>query len=184
MLETLSYFGNLIQDKNITWGVGGSLLLHFYHLIEHPNDIDIIVEEKDAVGLNEIISPIGERKNAIRSNPFRTLHFSKYKINQFDFDIMGGFAIQHGEGVYKLSFSEESISGFKNINGVNIPLCSLEDWYILYWLIPGKQEKAALIENHFRNHGIQQPNLLETALKQPLPSAVKDRIVNLFNFTN
>ncbi|MET3697044.1 hypothetical protein SAMN05877753_101377 [Bacillus oleivorans] len=89
---------------------------------------------------------------------------------------MGGFAIQHQEGIYKLTFNEESIVDHKNINGVEIPLCSLEDWYVLYWLIPDKREKADLIENYLRNKGVKHPRLLEKALEQPLPFEVKERV--------
>lgn len=81
---------------------------------------------------------------------------------------MGGFGIQHIDGIYKLSFDKKSIVAYKKINGVDIPLCSLEDWYVLYWLIPNKQEKALLIENYLRANGLMYPHLLETALKQPL----------------
>jgi hypothetical protein len=94
---------------------------------------------------------------------------------------MGGFAIEHNEGVYKLSFKEESIVAHKKINGEDIPLCALEDWYILYWLIPNKQEKAVLIENHLRTTGVKHSRLLEEALRQPLPFEVKERVIKLLN---
>ena len=181
MLETLSFIGDRVNNKKITWGVGGSLLLNFHKLIDKPNDIDILVDEINADHLNEIISPIARTIEAKRSNPFRTSYFTKYCINNIDIDIMGGFAIQHNEGVYKLSLKEESIVAHKKINGVDIPLCSLEDWYILYWLIPDKQNKAVLIEDHLRTTGVKHPRLLEEALQQSLPLEVKDRVVNLLS---
>lgn len=181
MLNTLSIIGNKISNKEIIWGIGGSLLLSFYKLIDHPNDIDILVSENHANQLNEIIAPIGKQKRVIRSAPFRTRYFSKFHINNTDIDIMGGFAIQHDEGGYKLSLEEESIVAYKSINGVDIPLCSLEDWYVLYWLIPGKREKAVLIENYLKMNGVIHTSLLEKALKQPLPIEVKERVIKLLN---
>ncbi|MFD1737189.1 hypothetical protein ACFSCX_11565 [Bacillus salitolerans] len=179
VLETLSIIGDRFNKLKFTWGVGGSLLLNFYQLIDKPNDIDILVSETNAIQLNEVISFIGISKQAKRSTPFLTTYFTKYSIQNIDIDIMGGFAIQHTEGVYKLSLKSESIVAHKKINGVDIPLCSLEDWYILYCLIPGKQEKADLIENHLKSKGITHPRLLEEALLQPLPFDVKERVVNL-----
>lgn len=181
MLKTLSSIGDRINNKNIPWGVGGSLLLNFYKLIDKPNDIDILVNEKSANKLNEMMTTIGKPKKAIHSNPFRTTYFSKYGIKDINIDIMGGFAIQHNEGVYILSFQQESIVAHKKINGVDIPLCSLEDWYILYWLIPNKQEKAILIENYLKTNGVKYPRLLEEALKQSLPLEVKERVINLLS---
>lgn len=181
MLHTLSIIGDRLKNKNITWGVGGSLLLNFYNIIDKPNDIDILVEETNVTKLNEIIASIGKPKEAISLSPFRTMDFSKYKINGIDVDVMGGFAIQHEEGIYKLSLQQESIVNHKNINGVDIPLCSLEDWYILYWLIPNKQEKALLIESYFKNNGVAFPELLEEALKQSLPIEVRERVAKLLS---
>lgn len=181
MLKTLSFIADKLSDHNITWGVGGSLLLSFYKIIEKPNDIDILVDVAHATRLNEIMSSIGRPKEVIRTNPFRTTYFSKYSINEIDIDIIGGFAIQHNEGVYKLSLQQESITAHKKINGLDIPLCSLEDWYILYWLIPNKQEKAILIENYLRTNGVKYPRLLEEARKQSLPLEVKERIEKLLN---
>lgn len=181
MLETLSLIGDRLSNENITWGVGGSLLLSFYNIIDKPNDIDILVDERNATKFNKIMSSIGKPKEALSANPFRTKYFSKYKINGVDIDVMGGFAIQHDEGIYKLSLQQASIVAHKKIHGVDIPLCSLEDWYILYLLIPNKQEKAMLIEKYFRTHGVTYPHLLKEAMNHSLPLEVKGRIDKLLS---
>jgi hypothetical protein len=181
LLDTLSVIGKELNKTNIIWGVGGSLLLSFYKLIDGPNDIDILVTERSADQLNKVLFNIARTNEVIHYDPYKTVYFSKYSIDQVDIDVMGGLAIQHDEGVYKLAFNEGSVVAHKKINGVEIPLCSLEDWYILYGLIPGKQEKAILIENHFKNMGVNHPIVLEEALKQPLPFKVKERVKNLLN---
>ncbi|CAG9623228.1 nucleotidyltransferase domain-containing protein [Sutcliffiella rhizosphaerae] len=181
MIDSLTMIGSRINREKITWAVGGSLLLCFHGLIEDPNDIDLLVDEKDATRLNQLLAAFGTEKVAISKDPFRTRYFSKFAINHADYDIMGGFAIEHKEGVYKFSFTEESVVESKTVNGIDIPLCALEDWYILYSLIPGKEEKATLLENHFITTGIKNSNLLANALDQPLPSEVKDRVVKLLS---
>jgi hypothetical protein len=179
MLETLTKIGEKVNHNKITWGVGGSLLLNFYQIIGNPNDIDILVDENQAHHLNSILSKIGRPKLATSVHPFKTQHFSKYQIGNVDIDIMGGFAIQHNEGIYKIDLNEDSIVAHKKINGVEIPLCSLEDWYILYWLIPNKQEKAILIEKYLQENGVKNPRIIEEAIKQPLPVEVKERVKRL-----
>lgn len=184
MLKTLSIIGEKLRNKNIIWGVGGSLLLSFYDLINKPNDIDILVDEADAEKFVEILFSIGEQKEARRSSPFQTVHFSKFRINNVDIDVMGGFAIEHEEGIYKLALTRESIVDYKNLSGVEIPLCSLEDWYILYWLIPNKQDKALMIEYYLKTNGVSHPLVLHQALMQPLPTDVKNRVKSLIETTS
>ncbi|MDL4843055.1 nucleotidyltransferase domain-containing protein [Aquibacillus rhizosphaerae] len=184
MLNTLSFIVDRLKHMNITWAVGGSLLLSFYEIIDKPNDIDILVDETNVTKLNEILSSIGEPKNAFSFYPFRTIDFSKYRINGIDIDVMGGFTIQHDEGIYKLSLQKEANITHKDINGMIVPLCTLEDWYILYWLIPYKQEKALLIEDFLRANGVVYPQLLEEALQQSLPIEVKKRVEKLLSQTN
>ncbi|WP_018932966.1 nucleotidyltransferase domain-containing protein [Gracilibacillus lacisalsi] len=179
ILETLSFIGNISNNGNITWGVGGSLLLRFHQLIDKPNDIDILVDLDHTTQMNQILSLIGTEKEVIRTEPFRTKYFNKFHINYIDLDIMGGFAIEHQEGNYQLSFTQQSIVEHKQVNGVDIPLCTLEDWYIFYWLIPGKKEKAVLIENYFKATGIKHPSVFEEGLKQPLPADLKYKIMHL-----
>jgi len=48
-------------------------------------------------------------------------------------------------------------------------------------LIPGKREKAVLIENYLKMNGVIHTSLLEKALKQPLPIEVKERVIKLLN---
>lgn len=176
MLRTVSLIGEKLSNHNVTWGIGGSLLLKFYNIIDKPNDIDILVNEAHITKFNEIISSFGTQKKALRSDPFRTTNFTKYKINGIDIDVMVGFAIQHNKGIYKLDLQPESITAYRKVHGIDIPLCFLEDWYILYWLIPKKKDKALLIENYFKTNGITHPQLLEEALKQPLPNEVRLRV--------
>ncbi|HAM81741.1 nucleotidyltransferase domain-containing protein [Ornithinibacillus bavariensis] len=182
MLNTLSIIGKEINKSKISWGVGGSLLLSFHQLIDWPNDIDILVDEQNAEQLNQILSSIATANEVIHYPPYKTVYFSKYSIDNIDIDVMGGFAIEHDEGIYKLSFNKESVVAHKKINGVEIPLCSLEDWYILYSLIPGRREKAILIEKYFRNSGVNHPELLKEAFNQHLPINVRERVENLLNY--
>lgn len=181
MLETLSLIGKKVNQTDNMWGVGGSLLLNFHHLIDKPNDIDILVDEKNTTQFNSIMFSMAESQEAKSLKPFKTAFFSKYRMDQVTIDIMGGFAIEHSEGVYTLPINQESIVEYKKVEGVRIPLCSLEDWYILYWLIPNKQPKAILLENHFLKYGVKHPQLLVKGLERPLPFELKQRIKKLLN---
>lgn len=51
---------------------------------------------------------------------------------------MSGFVVNHNTGIYNYIFDYDSITEFKVINGISIPLTSLEDWYVMYQLIPNR----------------------------------------------
>ncbi|MFS0821425.1 hypothetical protein [Bacillus sp. 1P02SD] len=172
MIETLREIAATVDDRKIVWGVGGSLLLSFYGLVQHPNDIDLLVNEEDAVWFNKKLEVLGTPIEAKSLHPFRTRHFAKFRVGRFNIDSMGGFAIEHEEGVYRLPFDENSLVG--RVDG--IPLSSLEDWFVLYLFIPNRQDKATRIEEHFKKNGVEHPWLLARALNQPLPHEIREKI--------
>ncbi|MBE4906927.1 hypothetical protein IMZ08_02495 [Bacillus luteolus] len=179
MLETLAYIANSINEKNITWGVGGSLLLYFHQLVKDPNDIDLLVSENDALTLIKTLNELGSSREAYSTYPFCTKYFSTLIVNTTEIDVMGGFCIQHPVGKYKLEFDEKSVVDYITINKSKVPLTALEDWFVLYQLMPNKQEKVALLENYFSKNGIKHPYFFEKALQQPLPVGVREKIENL-----
>ncbi|MEH7383253.1 hypothetical protein V7138_22515 [Bacillus sp. JJ1533] len=175
MIQTLREIVAEVGQRKMVWGVGGSLLLSFHGLVQHPNDIDLLVKEEDALELNEILAGLGSALEAKSRRPFKTRYFAKYNVGTLSIDSMGGFGIEHNEGIYQLPFDENSIVG--NVDG--IPLSSLEDWYIPYMLIPNKEYKATLIEEHFKENGVKHPGLLARALKQPLPHEIRAKVERL-----
>lgn len=179
ILHTLAVLGEELNKTNIKWAVGGSLLLLFENIITIPNDIDLLVAEEDVDQLTAILSKLGEEKQVTSNGPFKTTYFSKYEVDSVGIDVMAGFAISHLNGIYRLPITRELIVRYKAVEGVYIPLCSLEDWFVLYLLIPGKEYKADLIENFFRKHELSYPDRFQSAVKQPIPSHVKLRIEKL-----
>ncbi|MFA9560494.1 hypothetical protein ACERII_24650 [Evansella sp. AB-rgal1] len=93
-------------------------------------------------------------------------------------DVMGEFKIKHDHGVYVLPFQEHSVT-FHFVKGVKVPFCKLEDWYILYQLIPDREEKVKKIENYLTRTGFDHTELLQRSLANSLPEKVKVRIQKL-----
>lgn len=179
MFNTLSYFGEKLNSLNIIWGVGASILLNQFGLIDKPNDIDIFVDIKDIKRADEVLKSIGEKKKWEKSITFITKYFYEYIIDEIDVDVMAGFAVDHNSGVFEYIFDYNSISEFKVINGVNIPFTSLEDWYVIYQLIPNKEFKVNIIEKYLLSNGIKKTFLLERALEGSLPVEVRNKIENM-----
>lgn len=181
MFNTLSYIGEKFNEERIVWGVGASILLNHYGLIDKPNDIDILVDLNDIEKADIVLKSIGEKMVWEKADIYSTKFFYEYVVNGFEVDVMAGLSINYDNGIFKYIFDQSSISEIKIINGVNIPLTSLEDWYVIYQLIPNREIKVSMIENYLLSNGIKKPNLLERALRGHLSNEVRDNIQRLLN---
>lgn len=179
MFNTLSYIGEKLNASNIVWGVGASILLNGFGLVDKPRDIDLFVDLKDIQKADDILKVIGEKKTYEKSGTYSTKHFYEYTVKGFDVDVMAGFVINHSTGAFEYIFDNNSISEYRKINGVDIPFASLEDWYVLYQLIPGREAKVKIIEDYLLENGIKKPLLLERALEGNLPLEVRERTERL-----
>jgi len=176
MLDTLVYIAEKLNQAGIVWGVGASMLLNMHGIADKPNDIDILVDIKDIDKADQILSGIGEKKPGEKHGRYSTKYFYEYVINGFDIDVMSGLQINHIGGVFSYAFDYESIADIRNVNGVGIPLTSLEDWFVIYQLIPGRAAKVEMIENYLIANGVAKPEYLLKALEDNLPVEIKDKI--------
>lgn len=179
MFNTLCYIGEKLNNANIRWAVGASILLNQYGLVEKPNDIDIFVAEENIEEADEVLKSLGEKKKWEPNFTYATKYFYEYEINGVEVDVMAGFAVNFTGGLFQFPFDELSISEFININGVMLPFTALEDWYVLYQLIPNRQVKVQMIEEYLKNHGVKKPLLLKRILETELPEEVRGKIENL-----
>ena len=181
MFNTLSYLGEKFNESNIIWGVGASILLNQFGLIENPKDIDIFVDIKDIDRVDEILKSIGKKKQWEKTAIYSTKYFYEYMVDGIDIDVMSGFAVNHSSGVFEYVFDHKSISEFKVVNGIKIPFTSLEDWYVIYQLIPNREAKVNMIEKHLLSNGIKNTFLLQRAMKSCLPIQVRNRIKSILS---
>ncbi|SDY61573.1 hypothetical protein SAMN05660462_00463 [Proteiniborus ethanoligenes] len=181
MFNTLSQIGQSFDEEHILWGVGASIMLNHYGLADKPNDIDILVGIDDIKKVDAILKSVGEKKIYEKTDTYSTEYFYEYVINDFDVDVMAGFKINYCDGIFEYIFDKDSISEMKIINGVQIPLTSLEDWYVIYQLIPNREAKVEIIENYLLLNGIKNPNLLERLLKANLPKRVRENIIKILS---
>lgn len=179
MFNTLADIGKKLNEANIVWGVGASLLLNHYGLVDKPNDIDILVHKKDIEKVDALLQSIGQKKIRDRDTTYSTKYFYEYIVNGVDIDVMAGLTINHPEGSYKYVFDTQSISKKYEVNNIAIPLTSLEDWFVLYQLIPKREEKVKLIQEYLMSNGVKNPFLLNRALDGNLPTQVRSEITQI-----
>ena len=180
-LSKIALIADQINKLGITWAIGASVMLYFLGLEDEPNDLDILVHESDAKQLDELLKNMGARKDKKYKETFATKYFYSYNVEGIKIDLMGGFIINHTDGEYKLTFDSETIVEFKIINGIKIPLSSLEDWYVIYQLIPNRERRTQAIEKYLLENKVKNPYLLERALERDLPDLVKKRVRKMLN---
>lgn len=176
MFNTLTYIGEQLNELDIVWGVGASLLLNHYGLVDKPNDIDILVHIEDVAKVDALLQNIGQKKIRDINTTYSTKYFYKYIVNGIDIDVMAGLIINHFEGAYEYMFDTQSISELCKINNITIPFTALEDWFVLYQLIPNRDEKVKLIQGYLMSNGVKNPFLLNRALDGNLPAQVRNKI--------
>ncbi len=181
MLNTLSYLGEKLNESNIVWGVGASILLNQFGLIDNPKDIDIFVDIKDIDRVDKILKSIGKKKQWEETTIYSTKYFYEYIVRGIDIDLMAGFAVNHSSGVFEYVFDHKSMSEFKVVNGIKIPFTSLEDWYVIYQLIPNRETKVNMIEKYLLSNGIKNIFLLQRAMKGCLPIQVRNRVKSILS---
>jgi len=169
-----------LSPTGILWGVGASVLLRQYKLIDNPSDIDLIVSINDVEKTDEILSLIGEKLPENKSDIYLTEYFYEYIIDGINIDVMAGLKIKTNGYIFKYIFDKNSIPRHFDIGKQTIPFTSLEDWFVLYQLMPRKEYKAELIYNYFKKNGIKHPPLIERMTENPdLPISVLNKIKEL-----
>lgn len=177
--ETLCKIAKGLDQQNVCWAVGASLLLHQYNLDENPRDIDILVAVEDHSKFEAALASMGFYQQKTESKRYATQYFDEFIVDGIEVDGMAGLALLHDNGIYRHKFDRSSVREFRYINGYSIPFSTLEEWYILYQLIPGRENKVEKLEHFLLTDGIRHENLLLSMLDGCLPEMVVVRTKKL-----
>ena len=189
--EVLVKIAKKLNQADITWALGGSVMLELRGLPVKPNDIDLLVSLEDVEKADRVIKNLcqSRQNNSHKKDEnYATQFFYQYKIDGIDFDLMAGFTLKLKEKeenkIFEYRFNETSIVKNMKLNDAKIPLSSIEDWYVLYNLMPGKQNKVQLIEKHFKEKGIQYPDILKGYQKENISIKLNHKINSVLNRKN
>lgn len=163
-----------LQRERIHFGIGGSLLLAQHGLPVVPRDIDLVVALADAERAVQLLADIGTVVEQDKTSLYATEVFQEFIIEGIDIDLMSGLQIRHGEGVFIYPFDEQSI------DSTGRPFMALIDWYVIYQLIPGREQKVAMIEQYLTKQEVDHERL-EQLRRLVLPKAIRNRIDQWLN---
>ncbi|SDD64091.1 hypothetical protein SAMN05421663_11617 [Terribacillus halophilus] len=167
----------LLEARDVPYSIGGSLLLHLKGLPVSPNDVDIIVERELFATAKEVLQ---ERAVKYEDKPaqgrFLTRACTTFEMSDgLQVDLMTDFAVLYEKSVVRMPYTavtEQTKDGL-------LPLGSMEAWYVMYWLLPGKESKRDLMEDYFHRNGFADPRYLKQALTFDLPEAANKTINRL-----
>lgn len=143
--NTLINIASVLNENNINWGLGGSLLLYLSGIETSVSDIDIVVDVKDINKIEKIVKEYDHIEKQ-ESGIYLTKRFYSITYNGIDIDLMVGFKISNGNSVYSFPTGKKLVDKSIIIDRTVIYLCSLKDWLEAYTVMKRKN-KIELI-NH------------------------------------
>ena len=144
-LKVLSNIAHVLNEKNVVWAVGASMLLYFKGKTDFFHDIDLMVSEDDVEKLKKQLLPMGLLAPPKPDKQYKTRHFLEFTIDGIDVDVMAGFVIVKDGRDVDCSLFPEQIEEYIQLNGETIPLQSLSDWRRYYELM-GRSSKVEMID--------------------------------------
>ena len=179
MEKVLLKIAKEFNKENIKWAIGSSYLLKEKNIIDICNDLDFFVSLEDIEKAKKILDKIGKREKSKKSDIFKSLVFLEYNVDGVEIDVMAGFTVLNGNHIYKYIFDDKAIVESKIKEGVKVYYTSLEDWFVIYKLISGREEKFLKIKEELLKNKNVNRFLLERNLKLDIPDSLKLEIENI-----
>lgn len=177
----MAKIANELNQYNIIYAMGASKLLERYGLIEKSSDIDIFVIEEHFFKTLEILDSMGLQKDLTFDSGYLTKYLYEYEVDKVEVNIVAGMNMRHDRGIFKFTFDRNSIDSYWDFQGIKIPYMALEDWFVLYHIMPGKLEYAKKVTSYLVKKENVNIYLLERNLEKSLPTLAEDNLKRLIS---
>jgi hypothetical protein len=175
ILSVLFLVTQKLSEANIKYGIGGSLLLYSYGLVSTCHDIDLLFIDEDYEKVKSLFALYIYHEKKEQHPLYKTSHMLKLKINGIDIDMMFDFKITFD----KYSFVYQFQTNKRFIEGALLDFSFLEDWYLIYQLIPGRKEKVKWIEDYYLTSKKIDINRFQLLGKSIIPDEIRSRMSSL-----
>lgn len=153
-LNVLKKIYSQLKDKNINWVVTGSLGFTLQGVPVEPNDIDIQTDREGAYEIERIFSEFVSKKVKFSSAERIRSHFGELIIDGIKVEIMGDIQKRLEDGNWEEPVNLERYKRFVEVEGMKIPVLSLEYEYQAYLKL-GRIEKAKILKEWLnKNSGV------------------------------
>ena len=143
-LQVLVHLAKLLNEKEMLWAVGGSVLLYLKGLVSDFHDLDLMIDEQDEEQIRGLLEKIGTLHSAAASSQFHSRCFMEWTVEGTEIDIIGGMVIESEGQAYAFPLKQEEIEDHILLEGEIVPLHSLRCWEQYYTLM-GRFEKAEIL---------------------------------------
>lgn len=174
--NVLKTIATLFNEAELDWAVGASLVLYHNGIVDNVNDIDIVIEGKDVKKAEALLLTHGTKQFTEKIPTYSNGYFGEFAINGVEIDMMSEMVINNYDCSYLYPFDKKSVVSHMMLEGINVPVSSLEEWFILYQMIPKKEIKVELLKGYFESHNALYPELLKCGLDADLPNHIKNSI--------
>ena len=145
-LRVLVKIARMFNQADITWAVGGSMLLYFHNITKEFHDIDIMVLDSDAEAVKALLLTLGTLEPPKASVKFKSKAFYEFTIDGVDVDVMAGFVIVQDGKEHDCSLQGNEITDFIQLQNERIPLHTIAAWRRNY-IFMGKPDTVRLIDS-------------------------------------
>ena len=133
-----------LSNTDVNWVVTGSLGFALQGVPVQPNDIDIQTDKAGAYEIESLFSDVVVRKVKFSSTERIKSHFGALQIDGIEVEIMGDIQKRGADGVWEEVVDPAHYRQTVEIDGMIIPVLSLEYEYQAY-LKFGRVEQAKIL---------------------------------------
>jgi len=166
--NTLKKIAKILNENQISWALGASSMLYFHGLVDQPRDIDLMVDESDALRAIDLLKPhTSKLYTDDGKGKYATKYFYEMEIDGQAVDVIGGYRILRGDWVYDFPVLSSLKLKVVQVEETGIPITHLEDWYIAYMIMNDPKGRVPTIEKYVVDKGgFEMPLQLENAIHQ------------------
>lgn len=171
----------LLSQYSVLWAVGGATMLRLRGVIPKSKHITILVSAQDAPTVHTVFTQIGQAHTRELSPNYASRFFCRYTIEGEEMQVISGMMLHYKGFLFTYPFDRNAITRMCPVDDVFVPLTAIEDWYVLYQMMPGREQSIDAIEHYFAENGLVNPERFEVMRRNALPPAV---IASIFRWTS
>lgn len=172
------------SNHELTWALGGPVLLGIQGVFDAVEPIGIMITSQGVKKADEILCDMGEKQPRIPASGYISQFFHVYIIDGVQFSLICGMAVRNKGYLFSYNFNKDAIVNMAKIGDVYVPCTSLEDWWILYQMIPHREDLFDIIDRYFHSNGMVYQNRFQIMKTQPLPPSILVRIQRLYSLAS
>lgn len=142
-----------LKDTDVNWVVTGSLSFALQEVPVTPHDIDIQTDATGAYEIERYFSSFVIRSVVFSSTEKIRSHFGALMIDGIKVELMGDIQKQLADGSWEEPVDLERHKRFVEVEGMQIPVLSLEYEYEAYLKL-GRFERAHMLKDVLQGKGI------------------------------